>query len=73
MPGDFSDPGIKPGSPELQVDSLSVESPEIKLSKDKTKVHYFNIQPPVLEREGNVHVYKNSLTASGAEGEKTRI
>ena len=49
-PGGLLDPGDKPGSPELQADSLPVESSEIKLSKDKTKVHYFNIQPPVLER-----------------------
>ena len=50
-PGGLLDPGDKPGSPELQVDSLPVELSEIKLSKDKTKIHYFNIQPPVLERE----------------------
>ena len=56
------------GSPELQVDSLPVESSEIKLSKDKTKVHYFNIPPPVLEREGNVHACKNSLTAFWSRG-----
>ena len=27
-PGDLSDPGMKPGSPELQADSLLSESPE---------------------------------------------
>ena len=36
-PGDLPDPGIKPGSPELQADSLPSETPPGKPIKERTE------------------------------------
>ena len=48
-PGDFSDPGIEPGSPTLQADSLPSESPRKSFLPFRTVRYFLCIYKPLFQ------------------------
>ena len=54
-PGDSPDPGIKPGSPALQADSLSFEPPGKPISYLKIHSCHVLLQDNFLSQESNLH------------------